>query len=516
MKTKLVLWGNNANDEKILIAMQLKPDNNMVDIWTFPEKVANDEFAKKMLNEWRNDAVVEFPAENTHIERELTIAESLLPDDIKTDRTDIIQRAQTEWHFIVLSSKLNEVYQTELGEIKERVDKLTTFDGEVWNELKGFWDKVLEQVRDRNLFREHINNLRDGTNSLFERLKALRSTLDEEFKAKSKDQYDTFQNNLAGIEKRIADGINLSNIFEELKDLQRKFKNTKMTRDHKSKIWEKLDSTFKVVKEKRFGPSANRESSPVDRINRRYDGLLNAIEKMKKSIGRDQDDLVFENRKIASTDGQLEAQIRQAKIKMIEERIRSKEEKLGEMNNTKKELEERMKSLKQKEIKRQEKEKHEQAKLAAKAKIKEEMQKRDLEMQNKKPELDKAAMAITGAAAIKATTSTPTPEVKKEEVKEAVKKEVPKKEESLTEAIGVTVGETFEDVVDTVKAVAEVVGSKISNKVAEVTSNISATVENITKPEGNVEIVKEASAEEIITEEIITEDISIKSGSEEE
>ena len=39
MKTKLVLWGTNANDEKILIALGLRPLDNKVDIWTFSQNI---------------------------------------------------------------------------------------------------------------------------------------------------------------------------------------------------------------------------------------------------------------------------------------------------------------------------------------------------------------------------------------------------------------------------------------------------------------------------------------------
>ncbi|MBI5916581.1 MAG: SUMF1/EgtB/PvdO family nonheme iron enzyme [Bacteroidetes bacterium] len=77
-------------------------------------------------------------------------------------------------------------------------------------------------------------------------------------------------------------------------------------------------------------------------IKRRYDGLISAIEKMEQSIGRDKNDLDFQRHKIDTTDGQLEAQIRQAKIVMIEERLSSKEEKLAEMNVTKEGLEKRL------------------------------------------------------------------------------------------------------------------------------------------------------------------------------
>ena len=177
MKTKLVLWGANAQDEKILIAMELRPKDNKVDMWTFPESIATEEFAQKMLSEWRNEKPVDFPEGFTKVERELSVTDSLLPEDIKVERTDVVNRAQTEWQFVVLSSKLNEVYQTELGELKEHVKELNAYKSETWDSLKVFWGKVQEQVRDRNLLREHADILREETNSLFTRMKELLSLI---------------------------------------------------------------------------------------------------------------------------------------------------------------------------------------------------------------------------------------------------------------------------------------------------------------------------------------------------
>src|SRR5690606_10718997 len=151
----------------------------------------------------------------TSEEKELTVTESLLPETLKVERTDIIQRAQTEWHFIVLSSKRNAMYASELSAIKTRVEKLEKFDGDVWDEMKTFWDKVQQQVRERNLFREHADNLRDNTNALFNQLKEMRAALDEEYKKASQSVYDKFESAIQAIEEKAEKGsARLQSLFD--------------------------------------------------------------------------------------------------------------------------------------------------------------------------------------------------------------------------------------------------------------------------------------------------------------
>ncbi len=510
MKTKLVLWGTDAKDEKILIAMELRPNDNKVDIYTFPEKIANEDFGQKMLQEWRNDVEVPFPEGHSKTERELTVADSLLPDDIKVERSDIINRAQTEWHFIVLSSKLNQVYETELGELKEKVDQLTEYSVDVWDELKTFWAKVQEQVHERNLFRDHANNLRDNTNILFGKLKSLRAALDAEFQSHSKEFHDTFITAIAKVEGKANDGSSkLASLFEELKDLQRQFRDSKLTREHRSQVWEKLDGAFKIVKEKRFGANANNESSAMERLQRRFDGLINAISKMEKSIDRDKSDLNFQNQKIASTDGQLEAQIRQAKIKMIEERIRSKEEKLGEMNTTKVELEQRMATQKEKDSKRAERMKVEEAKEQAKEKIAQQIKAAESARVEKSEKLEKAAEAITKKPTEKVTapkTETPTEAVTNTEKTE----ETPANEdlvEKVAENGNGAKEEATESAVETKssiipKAVAAVGAAKVVEKVV-----------NVVKGNDNVVAdVKETVSEKVTSENLVDNAVKTATG----
>jgi hypothetical protein len=114
MRRKLVLWGSNEKDEKLLVALELLEKDNVVNIYTFPESVATEEFYKAMSEKWKDDEEIEFPAGYTKIERKLSVSDSILPDDIKVERPDLITRAQAEWHFVVLSSKLYGMYKTEL------------------------------------------------------------------------------------------------------------------------------------------------------------------------------------------------------------------------------------------------------------------------------------------------------------------------------------------------------------------------------------------------------------------
>jgi len=451
MKKKIVLWGTDAQEQRVLIALALQAAENKVDLYTFPESIATEEFVKQMHSEWRDGKEVAFPEGFTHQVRPLAISESLLPDDIKTDRADLISRAQTEWHFVVLSGKLHQAYQTELEDFKEKIGQMTAYDSATWNSLKGFWDKVQKQIRDRNLLREHIEPLREETNGLFDRLKELRASLDAEFEKRSNEAFTSFSSTLEDIENRITNSKKYKAIFNELKSVQSKFKGTKMSKEHRNKLWNRLDAAFKSVKEKQFGKDATNDS-PVDRLNRRVQGLTGAMEKMQKSINRDNKDLEYENKRIANSDGQLEAQIRQAKIAMVQERIRSKQEKLEDMKKTMEDLHKRIEKEKVREEKRQEAQKRKEAQKAAKEKIAQEIEHAKENMEAEKDKLSEAASAINENKKEKSDSSN-----------EAV---------NMANAVMKTLGESIGDVVDTAKAVAEVIGEKLEEQLEEVKETV--------------------------------------------
>ncbi len=455
MKSKIVIWGNDENEKKILIAVELKAKENKIIIYTFKEEEATEVFYNLMMNDWRSGNPVKFPDTFTSIERPLSMTEDLLPENIKVDRTDIITRAKAEWHFVVLSSKLHELYQSELDDLREKVDQLSEYENSIWEEMKGFWTKVQNQMREKNLFKEHADALKEQTNEVFSTLKELKNTARKEFKEKSREQARSFGEKLDTIYEKIEKGLGLKPIFEELKDIQREFNQGNFTREDRSKVWKRLDGAFKAVKEKKFGPQSESGSS-MSRLDRRYNGLIHAIQKMENSIKKDKRDIEFESRKINESDGQLESQIRQAKIKMIEERVHSKQEKLDEMLQTKTELEKRKEVEAKKQQKLEEKRKIAEAEDEVKEKMATDMEEKARELEGQKEKLESAADSI------KASMSGTKDDEQKNETGDK------EKDSSLLSAATSVVGEAVSNVVDTVKAVAEVVEDRIEETIDEV------------------------------------------------
>lgn len=475
MKTRIVMWGTNEKDEKILIAIALRAEDNVVDIFTFPFESTSEEFYNLMLNEWRESHEVTFPEGVTHIIRPLTASDTLLPPELKVDRTDIIQRAQTEWHFVVLSNKLYQAFHSELEEIKDKIKGADHYKNQLWEDMKAAWEKVQKNIFDKTLLREHGQQLREMTNDIFTQLKNMRKDMDSEVDRISKEIADSFNSKLDEVEAKIKSGLGLQPLFNDLKRLQQEFKDAQLSRGDRAKIWKRIDVAFKAVKEKKFGERSTKDTSALDRLNRRYEGLLSAIDKMEKSIRRDDKDKHFQDDRIANTEGQLEAQIRMAKLKMIDERIHSKNEKLAEMQKTKTDLEERISREKKflEEQKKQQvlKEELKEAKESVKQKIAD-------TIHSQADSVDAAALGKAAEAI----------------AEEKARKSKSKPKETLLGAITGTLGESLTDMGDSLSAVASVVSDKIEEAFNEIKEEVK---EKADKAEDTLDHLKKEAREKM-------------------
>ena len=458
MKDKLVIWGENEKDEKVMIGIHLLSNDNKIEIFIFPEASVTETFEKAMMNEWRKGTEVEFPEGHTKIERELTMSESLLPDNLKTKETDLVNRAKSEWHFVVLSQKLSNEFRKELDGLKDKIEDLSEYNAGLWNDLKGYWGKVQKQMKEKTLIWQHTKELKDTTNGLFDKMKELRTQLEGELQEKSVVYKAEFSAALTDIEEKINNDARLKPLFDDLKSLQKKFWDTKFISKHRNELKKQFDKTFKVIKEKRFGGETS-SISPVERLTKRLDGLDNAIQRMESSIYRDKKELEFQQRRIDNTDGQLEAQIRQAKINVVQERVNSKNHKLEDMLKTKADLTGRLEKAVERATKQADDAKRKaelaKAKEAVKEKIAAEIKENDASISE-----DEAIKLAQAAKEIKQPKAAP---------KEKEKTEEPKTEDtdSIIGAVAGVVGSAMEDIVDSVKAVTEVLEDTIEDFIVD-------------------------------------------------
>ena len=356
-----------------------------------------------------------------------------------------------------------------------RSDEGDDFDNGLWQSLRTFWDKVQEQSRERNLFRAHANTLRDTVNELFEEMKGVRKKVESEFSGVSIKIYEEITEKLAEIESRIEKGGNKMHIvFEDLKAIQAKYRTAKMTNEHRGKAYDRIDAAFKAAKEKRFGAEAN-EGSVIERHTRRLQGLVEAMDRMKDSARRDESELDFQRKKVQATEGQLEAQIRQAKIKMVEERLSSKLERIADMEKTKADIERQIASVNDREDKRQ---RIENAKANAKSEI----------------------AAIT-------TKNTNRPPAA------AATENVPATQ-SVMDALTNVLGETFEDVVDTVKAVASVMADKAEDAMGKAAFAASEAIDQATAMANDVAEAVTKDRSETPTEAVVAAEETVAAATE--
>ncbi len=388
MKDRLVFWGKKEEDQKVLITIDLNENDGTYDVQIIKAEDVTEEFDNLVRNEWRNNSAdITFPDVKTQFTKELSLTHDLLPQEYEVDRDDLLKMAQAEWNFFVLSNRLKNTYNDELEEYEEKVKKSEEYSQDLWNNMKNFWSKVQNQIRERNLARRHGNDLRRRTNAMFSSLKALRAKSEKAFGEESAIHKARFMNQLENIEEKLKDGKSLRHLFDELKKVQTNFKSVRFTREDHSAVWDKLDGLFKEVKSKKYGQSAT-GNDPVVKTTRRMDGLVAAINRMKQSIGKDQKELKFQKNKIERAEGQLEAQIRQAKLIMLEEQISSKQVKLDDMLKTEKQLAQRVAKMKEKAEK-------EEAEQKIKDRIAEEIQAKQ-EKLDQDPKILEAAAKITG------------------------------------------------------------------------------------------------------------------------
>jgi uncharacterized phage infection (PIP) family protein YhgE len=325
--------------------MELQLKQKQVELLVFQREGLPEEFAKALSETWEKGEALEFPAEPERMIRSAE-EEHLLPIEIKADRPEVISRLQNEWTLKLLSYKLYESIGEEINSLQKTVQEIGSYSQDLWDKAKTTWDQVGNHAQDFNLSRNHATELRDRINKLFDQLKKMREGGQVEFEHASASLREQYEKTLESFQVRLRENPRVNELFDQLKSLQKEIKEARLTHRDRRTLWKTLDDSFEFLKNQK-------ENLWQNHLGNRIHGLEDAMRKIQSSIDRDRANIDFEARKLASGRvGQLEQQLRATRMKVMDDRIKSKEEKLTDMEKT-------LQSLRKKEA--SQRRKHEQA-----------------------------------------------------------------------------------------------------------------------------------------------------------
>lgn len=75
MRNRIVVWGRNAQEERVLIGIELIANQNIVKVQTWEEKKVSDEVYKTFMDKWRKGEDPELPDPHKAYARELSVTD---------------------------------------------------------------------------------------------------------------------------------------------------------------------------------------------------------------------------------------------------------------------------------------------------------------------------------------------------------------------------------------------------------------------------------------------------------
>jgi hypothetical protein len=327
MQSRFTVTGTTTDDRQVILAYELKEEEFKVNLHVIPKMGLKQEDIDALEKSWNEGEATQFPENTLHINPNLH-AESILPDDIRSEEAGKIRNQQNEWAYHLLTAKLWESYLLELDELKKRSAKLEQYDRQLFDDAKSFWERVLEHRKERDISQEGLDKIKDDVNSIFEKLKTFRKTESAEFEATSAKNRDEIIAKLEDIKKRTGSNANFKALLEELKAAQAASRKNRYTKSDDHFLRKACDSTFQFITEQR-------NHFFNDKTELRLKGLKEVIERMESSLAKDRRDLEYMAKKADSSSiKSLELQLIKVKTNMLNETIASKEEKLKDIRNT--------------------------------------------------------------------------------------------------------------------------------------------------------------------------------------
>ena len=327
MQSRFITTGNVKDAQDVVLAYELQEAEFRLALHVIPKKLLNKELMETLSNDWVNGGTFSFPEGTETIYPDIN-ADSILPDDIKSDKTGEIRHKQNEWAVQLLTNKLWESYLIELDNLKKRATDLNSYDKGLFEDAKSYWERVLEHKKERNITQERLDKIKEDVNAIFEQLKTFRKTESAEFEKSSNAARDIIAEKLNSVKSRADEKANFKALHDDIKAIQHEFRNQRFMKSDENAVRKAFDDAFHYISEQR-----NKYFS--DKFETRISGLKDVIFKMEKGLERDRKDVqYFESKANNPRIQSLELQLLKVRIRQLKETITSKEDKLKDIEKT--------------------------------------------------------------------------------------------------------------------------------------------------------------------------------------
>lgn len=338
MQQHLVVWGDIGTDRKALITIELVDKSSKVVIHAFPQEIVTKQLQDDLFTKWKNGGEFTFPEDVLTWETDSN-ADNLLPPEITLHKPHVLVNAQRQWQKSVIQHQNFQMNNERIQMIKMELNASKEFNQKIWDETKALWSEILQSKKDGHIAWQDADLLKLQINEIFDGLKAFKRLNVEQNYEESKANLLIFNKQIGECIEKLVYPDEWNNIFEQLKKTQIEINKAKLTFKHKRKLYARLNSVFKDLRNYRKVDQMKNLKERIQGLNKVVNGLQNGINKDEESYQ------VQKERMQHYTKGKLSEADLEEQFKPLKDRVAGKKKKIKSIRKTIKKLEARLKDM---------------------------------------------------------------------------------------------------------------------------------------------------------------------------
>jgi hypothetical protein len=359
MNTRLVLWGEIGTDRTALIAINLEEETAKIHIYAFPKEEVTKEIQDKLFVEWKNGGEYDFPETALHWEVDAN-NDTILPENVKVDRPEIVLQSQHKWSKKLMSSKINQLLEDETKLLEEKASLVSEYDQALWDKAKTQWEKIASYQKKNEITWEQTSALKEKINSVFDALKAVKRINSENDEQANAALVKNITKRIEDLQSKLIYADQWKFIFDELKKIQHELKDAAIKWNHKRNLYNQVNSIYDDLKKYRATEIITKTQTRISQLKQIFDGL-------KDSIERDNDNFKMQVEKMQHyTRGKIGEDEIKSRFNYIIERIDEKKKKADGIKQTIEQLKNDVAKEKQQQQEREQEKIKRDEELAAK------------------------------------------------------------------------------------------------------------------------------------------------------